>query len=77
MTIITEELNGRPLGRIIKVYEEKDNASRVAKIKTATGYMVQPYQRLYLKEMPGKAKDRVEEHEKRNERKGKDESKRQ
>ncbi|WP_253302409.1 DUF1759 domain-containing protein [Wolbachia endosymbiont of Psylliodes chrysocephala] len=50
-----------PLGRIVEIYNGKDNVTRVAKVKTATGYMVRPYQRLYPLEMSKKEKGRVVE----------------
>lgn len=40
-----------PLGRIIEIFPGRDGKVRVVKLKTATGYLTRPVQRLYHLEL--------------------------
>jgi hypothetical protein len=58
-----------PLGRIIELHPGQDKQVRVAKVKTASGFLVRPLQRLYplevttpdVKEVPIKIKESVKQ----------------
>ncbi|GBM93723.1 hypothetical protein AVEN_6897-1 [Araneus ventricosus] len=46
----TKRLNW-PLGRVIELFQGKDNIERVAKLRVANGEIIRPIQRIYLLEM--------------------------
>ncbi|GFT79932.1 DUF5641 domain-containing protein [Nephila pilipes] len=40
-----------PLGRVIEMFQEKDNIERVAKLRVSNGEIIRPIQRIYPLEL--------------------------